>query len=58
MELPVAMAQAMGVPAGELGPGTVSARRIAVEPMGTPVGPIPPEGGGPFSRRRSLHGVM
>jgi hypothetical protein len=29
-----------GVPAGEYGPGAVSGTRIAVEPMGTPVGPI------------------
>jgi hypothetical protein len=47
MELPAAMAKAMGLPAGQLGPGDVGARRIAVEPMGKTVGPIPPEEGGP-----------
>jgi hypothetical protein len=29
-----------GVPAGEFGPGAVTATRIAVEPMGTPVGSL------------------
>jgi hypothetical protein len=29
-----------GIPEGEFGPGTATGTRIAVEPMGTPVGPI------------------
>jgi hypothetical protein len=43
MELPAGMAEAMGVPVGQLGPGDVTGQRIAVEPMGTPVGPMPAE---------------
>ena len=43
IEPPAAMAEAMGVPAGQLGPGDVTGQRIAVEPMGEPVGPIPEE---------------
>lgn len=43
MELPAGMAEAMGVPVGQLGPGEVTGQRIAVEPMGTPVGPLPAE---------------
>ena len=39
------MAEAMGAPVGQLGPGEVTGQRIAVEPMGEPVGPIPEEGG-------------
>ena len=35
------MAEAMGAPAGQLGPGDVTGQRIAVEPMGEPVGPLP-----------------
>lgn len=40
-ELPAAMAEAMGLPVGELGPGDVSAVRVVVEPMGEPVAPMP-----------------
>jgi hypothetical protein len=44
-----------GLPPGEYGPGTATATRINVEPMGTPVGPVealfpdlfPPEGTAP-----------
>jgi hypothetical protein len=43
LEPPAAMAEAMGMTPGELGPGDVSAQRIVVEPMGEVVGPIPPE---------------
>lgn len=43
VEMPVAMAEAMGVPVGQLGPGDVTAQRITVEPMGKPVGPLPEE---------------
>jgi hypothetical protein len=32
-----------GTSSGEMGPGTATAERIAVEPMGTPVGPLMPE---------------
>jgi hypothetical protein len=32
-----------GTSSGETGPGTATAERIAVEPMGTPVGPLMPE---------------
>jgi hypothetical protein len=39
------MAEAMGVPVGQLGLGTVTGQRIAVEPMGEPVGPAPAEPG-------------
>ena len=42
-EPPAEMAEAMGIPAGQLGPGDVTGQRIAVEPMGEPVGPIPEE---------------
>ena len=35
------MAEAFGDPVGQLGPGEVTGQRIAVEPMGEPVGPIP-----------------
>ena len=41
LELPAAMAQMMGAPEGQLGPGEVTAQRIAIEPMGETVGPIP-----------------
>jgi uncharacterized cupredoxin-like copper-binding protein len=44
-EPPAGMAEAMGVPVGQLGPGEVTGQRVAVEPMGEPVGPIPEEGG-------------
>lgn len=40
-EPPAAFAEAMGIPAGQLGPGNVTAQRIAVEPMGEPIGPLP-----------------
>jgi hypothetical protein len=40
-ELPAAMAEAMGLPVGELGPGDVSGVRVVVEPMGEPVAPMP-----------------
>jgi hypothetical protein len=43
VEPPAAMAEAMGAPVGQLGPGAVTGQRIAVEPMGEPVGPIPAE---------------
>ena len=44
-EPPAAMAEAMGLPVGQqVGPGTVTGQRIAVEPMGEPV-PFPEEGG-------------
>ena len=42
-EPPAGMAEAMGAPAGQLGPGDVTGQRIAVEPMGEPVGPLPVE---------------
>jgi len=45
IEFPAGMAEAMGAPVGQLGPGDVTAQRIAVEPMGEPVGPLPEEGG-------------
>ncbi len=45
IEPPAGMAEAMGLPAGQLGPGDVTGQRIAVEPMGEPVGPLPEEGG-------------
>lgn len=45
VEMPAGMAEAMGVPVGQLGPGEVTGQRIVVEPMGTPVGPLPQEGG-------------
>jgi hypothetical protein len=41
VEPPAAMAQMMGAPEGQLGPGEVTAQRIGVEPMGETVGPIP-----------------
>jgi hypothetical protein len=41
VEPPAAMAQMIGAPEGQLGPGEVTAVRIAVEPMGEAVGPIP-----------------
>lgn len=41
LEPPAAMAEMMGVPEGELGPGEVTAERIAAEPMGEPVAPLP-----------------
>lgn len=45
MELPATMAEAMGMPAGEVGPGGVSGVRVVVEPMGEPVAPMPGEAG-------------
>jgi hypothetical protein len=41
LELPEAEASAVGLPAGELGPGQVTAERISVSSMGEPVGPLP-----------------
>ncbi len=43
IEYPAAMAEAMGMPVGQAGPGDVTAQRVVVEPMGVPVGPIPEE---------------
>ena len=43
IEPPAGVAEAMGIPAGQLGPGNVTAQRIAVEPMGEPVAPLPEE---------------
>ncbi len=45
VELPAGMAEALGAPLGQLGPGDVTGQRIAVEPMGEPVGPLLEEGG-------------
>ena len=45
VELPAGMAEALGAPVGQLGPGDVTGQRIAVEPMGEPVGPLLEEGG-------------
>jgi 2-iminobutanoate/2-iminopropanoate deaminase len=44
LEPPAGMAMAMGAPLGQLGPGEVTGQRIAVEPVGEPVGPLPEEG--------------
>jgi hypothetical protein len=41
IEPPAAMAQMVGLPEGELGPGEVFAQRISVEQMGETVGPAP-----------------
>lgn len=41
VEFPAAASEAFGMPAGELGPGEVTGQRVAVEPMGEPVGPLP-----------------
>ena len=40
-EPPAAMADMVGLPEGQLGPGEVTAQRIDVEPLGETVGPIP-----------------
>jgi hypothetical protein len=40
-EVPPELAEAFGAPVGQLGPGEVTGQRIAVEPMGEPVAPIP-----------------
>ena len=40
-EPPAALAQLMGVPVGQLGPGDVTGERITPEPVGEPVGPVP-----------------
>jgi hypothetical protein len=40
-EFPAGMAEAMGFQVGQLGPGEVTGQRIAVEPMGEPVAPLP-----------------
>ncbi len=46
IEFPAGMAEALGLPVGQqVGPGAVTGQRIAVEPMGEPVGPLPEEGG-------------
>ena len=47
IEPPAGMAEAMGLPVGQLGPGDVTGQRINVEPMGEPVGPLPQEEAGP-----------
>ena len=41
IEAPPAIAEAAGMPAGEVGPVEVSGTRINVEPMGDPVAPMP-----------------
>ena len=51
IEFPAGMAEAMGAPMGQLGPGDVTGQRIAVEPMGTPVGPLPEEPVAPLRHR-------
>jgi hypothetical protein len=45
VEFPAGMAEALGAPVGQLGPGDVTGQRIAVEPMGEPVGPLLEESG-------------
>lgn len=40
-EFPADVAEAMGMPAGELGPSDVSGVRIVVDPMGEAVAPMP-----------------
>jgi hypothetical protein len=45
IEAPSRLGEAFGLPAGELGPGDVTGQRVAVEPMGEPVAPIPPSDG-------------
>jgi hypothetical protein len=47
VEFPAAVAEATGLQPGEYGPGPVTGQRIAVEAMGTPVGPLPQEQPGP-----------
>ena len=42
MESPAGM-EARGAPVGQFGPGDVTGQRVSVEPMGTPVGPMPAE---------------
>ncbi len=41
LELPAAAAEMAGAPAGQLGPSDVTGERIAVEPPGSTVGPMP-----------------
>ena len=41
VEFPPAVAEAVGMPAGEIGPAEVSGTRVNVEPMGDPVAPMP-----------------
>jgi hypothetical protein len=41
LEFPAGLSESSGLPAGELGPGDVTGQKVALEPMGTPVGPIP-----------------
>ena len=43
LEFPAVVTQAMGAPVDQLGPGSVTGQRIAVDPMGEPVGPLPRE---------------
>ena len=45
IEPPAGIAEAMGIPVGQLGPGDVTGQRIAVEPTGEPIGLRPAEGG-------------
>jgi hypothetical protein len=45
LEFPSRLGEAFGLPAGELGPADVIGQRVAVEPMGEPVAPIPPSDG-------------
>jgi hypothetical protein len=41
LEPPAVLAQALGIPEGQLGPSELSGERIPVEPMGEAVAPIP-----------------
>ena len=41
IEPPPALAGAMGIPEGELGPTPITGERIALEPMGEAVAPLP-----------------
>jgi len=41
IEFPSAVVAATGMPAGQLGPGEVTGRRVNLESMGTPVAPWP-----------------
>jgi hypothetical protein len=41
IEPPPEMAEAFGIPVGQLGPGEVTGQRVVVEPMGETVAPIP-----------------
>jgi hypothetical protein len=44
LEFPAGLSEALGLEAGEVGPGDVTGQRVALEPMGAPVGPIPEVG--------------